>query len=85
MGENEKALSDYKKAIELKPDFAYPYRHSGTVWKKRKNLEKALSFYTRAIELNPKYKEAYLDRAEVYRSKGEIEKAVADEEIAAKL
>ena len=85
MGELEKAIADYTKAIELNPDYANPHKHLGVIWKKQGNLRKAEKHLTKSIELNPKYKEAYQERAKVYHSLGEEAKAAADEEAASKL
>lgn len=50
------AADDLRKAIELKPDFANPYKHYGTILRIRGDYEAAVDYYSRAIELDPKYK-----------------------------
>jgi len=47
----EKALEDYQKSVELKPDFVLPISSVGKIYAKQKDFEKAIEFYKRAVEL----------------------------------
>jgi len=53
-GQIEKALGDYKKAIELKPDFVLPYSRLGIIYAKEKDYEQAVEFYKKSFELGSK-------------------------------
>jgi tetratricopeptide (TPR) repeat protein len=50
-GQTDGALEDYKKAIELKPDFILCYGRSGIILAKKGEFEKAAEFYKKAVEL----------------------------------
>jgi len=53
-GNNEKALEDYNKAIELKADFILPHSRIGIVYAKQRDYEKASEFYKKSVELGDK-------------------------------
>lgn len=50
-GNLDKALEDYQKSAELKPDFILPTVKMGTIYAKKKDFEKAIEFYKKAIQL----------------------------------
>jgi len=50
-GDAEEALSDYQKAIELKPDFVLPYSRAGKIYARQHDYEKAGEFYQKSVEL----------------------------------
>ena len=62
----EKAIADYTKAIELRPDYASAYYNRGKVFLGLKNYEKAIADYTKAIELRPDDASAYDNRGKVF-------------------
>lgn len=47
----EKALENYQKSAELKPDFVLPTSSMGKIYAKQKEFEKAIEFYKKAVEL----------------------------------
>ena len=52
-GTYKKAISDYKKAIELNPENFDAYINRGHIYFSRGKYKKAVSDYNKAIELNP--------------------------------
>jgi tetratricopeptide (TPR) repeat protein len=58
----QKALEDYSKAIELKPDFAKAYVMRGLVKDEMEDYKGAIADFTKAIEIDAKNVEAYLYR-----------------------
>lgn len=50
-GDPEAAMSDFQKAIELKPDFVLPYSRAGKMHARHHDYEKAGEFYRKAVEL----------------------------------
>ena len=52
VGQYDKAIADYTKAIELEPD-DLNYKNRADCYKEMKQYEKAIVDYTKAIELNP--------------------------------
>ena len=59
LGKLKEAEFSYRKAIELKPDFAEAYLNLGHLLKNTSMLKEAEFSYRKAIELNPNYAEAY--------------------------
>ncbi len=74
----ELALSDYNKAIEINPNYAYAYLNRGILYRDLQKYELALSDYSKAIEINPNYAEAYVNRGVLYRLQEKYELALAD-------
>jgi tetratricopeptide (TPR) repeat protein len=59
LGQGDRALEDYRKAAELKPDFVLPLSRSGVILAKKGDFEKAAGFYERAVELGDRNPETY--------------------------
>lgn len=56
---DEKAITTYKKALQLKPDNAWLYYKLANINKRQKNYLTAKQFILKAISLNDKYASAY--------------------------
>ena len=56
------AISDFNKAIELKPNDANAYYNRGCAKDDLKDYNGAISDYTKAIELDPNDADTYLNR-----------------------
>ena len=76
--EYEKAIEDYTKAIELKPDLAIAYNNRGNAYKGKGEFDVAIQDFNKAIELNPQFTIAYNNRGNAYRDKGEFDVAIQD-------
>jgi tetratricopeptide (TPR) repeat protein len=50
-GNLDRAMEDYQKSVELKPDFILPTANIGKIHAKKKEFEKAIEFYKKAVEL----------------------------------
>ncbi|MCC5666058.1 tetratricopeptide repeat protein [Nostoc sp. CHAB 5784] len=72
------AIADYKKAIELKPDFVEAYNNLGNAYTKQGDYNQAFTDYNKAINLNPNLAEAYNGRGIVYRNQGKYTQALVD-------
>lgn len=72
------ALTQYDKAIELKPDYEAAYNNRGLVWEKMGELDKAIEQYNKALELKPNYATAYNNRGAVWDLKKAWDKAIED-------
>jgi tetratricopeptide (TPR) repeat protein len=77
-GDLDTAITDYTKAIELKPDFADAYYNRSVVYRGKGLYERAVVDTTKAIELKPDYADAYLNRGGLYFFTGFTEQAIAD-------
>lgn len=68
----DRAIADYTKAIELKPDYAEAYNDRGFAYylRAKPDYDHAIADYTRAIELRPNYPKAYNNRGVAYMAGG---------------
>jgi superkiller protein 3 len=81
----DQALSEYQKAIEIKPDYAKGYYNIGSVYRQKKKLEEAIASFQKALEINPKYAEAHYALAVIYYEKQEFKLAIEHFDQAGKL
>ena len=77
-GTLDKAIVNYTKAIELKPDFAFAYSNRGAAYDNKGDYDKAIADYNKAIKINPKDADIYNNRGNTYTNKGAYDKAIAD-------
>jgi tetratricopeptide (TPR) repeat protein len=70
------AVSEFDKAIAIKPDFAESYNNRGNTYSKEGNYTQAISDLTKAIALKPDYVAAYCNLGIVYDKQGDINKAL---------
>ena len=77
-GEIDRAIKDYSKSIELKPDFDHVYFNRGNAYHSKKDYDPAIADFTRAVEINPDLAEAYTNRGLVYADKKDYDLAIAD-------
>ena len=76
--EHDKAIADYTKAIEAKPDFYLPYRNQGSVHSNMGRNNDAIQDYSNAIRLNPDDDVSYARRGEVKELVGDNRGAIED-------
>ncbi|MEM4641107.1 MAG: tetratricopeptide repeat protein [Candidatus Pacearchaeota archaeon] len=74
----EKAILDFRKAIELNPNFSEAYCALGMASHWVGNLEKAIECYNKAIEIDPNNVDAYFNRAAAYEALGKKDEAEKD-------
>ena len=67
LGEPERAIADYVRALELDPRDAYAHRNKGVARTRLGRLGEAMQEFAAAVELKPDYAEAYGSRAEILR------------------
>lgn len=78
-GENDRAISDFTKAIKKNPRFGMAYYYRAMGYHRKKEYDKVIADYTRAIEIDPKrFSVAYAERALIYFVKKEYDKAWED-------
>ncbi len=75
-GDFDKAIQNYDKAIELKPDFFGAYNNRGVAYVAKRDFDKAIQNYDKAIELKPDYADAYYNRGIAYVAKRDFDKAI---------
>jgi tetratricopeptide (TPR) repeat protein len=79
LGNNEEALKNYTRAIELaeeqKQKSEWPYIYLSTFYNRQQNAADALSYARKAVEINPRSDAAYFEMAKAYRSRKELQKS----------
>ena len=58
-GEFDAAISSYKEAIKIKPNYAKAYHNVGSEMKNINDLASAISFFNQAIKIKPDFAEAH--------------------------
>ena len=74
-GDYARAIVDYTKAIQLKPDYAIAYNNRGVAYHLKEEYEAAIADYTKAIDLNPNYAIAYNNRGRAYGVKDKVDRS----------
>src|SRR5262245_51729587 len=67
----DRALADFDKAIQLKPDYADAYNNRGEAYLDKGDKERAFADFDKAIQLKPDYADAYNNRGKAYFYKGD--------------
>ena len=76
IGNCDKAIECYQKAIELKHDYAVAYNNMGITHGEKGNYDKAIECCQKAIELKPDDAEAYHNMGITHHKKGNYDKAI---------
>ena len=77
-GQNDLALADADRAIQLRPDYEFGFNVRGIVHARKGENQYAVADFTRAIGLKPDFADAWFNRANRYRDMGETDKAIYD-------
>ena len=85
IGFYQNAISDYSKAIRLKPDFVEAYHNRGNTKASLGQHFEAIADFDIAIKLEPDDPMSYYNRGAAKASLGEYVEAIADYDIAIKL
>ena len=75
-GSYEEAITDFKKAIEMRPDYAEAYNMLGFCTRKLGNVNDAFTYYEKALKLKPNFPEAREYYGEAYLQQGDLTGAV---------
>lgn len=76
IGKNEKAISLYKKALDINQSLCGTYYNLGNAYAAIGKNEEAVSAYKKAIELNPNYAIAYNNLSIVYLHEKQYKSAI---------
>tara|TARA_R110000744_G_scaffold139560_1_gene250634 strand:- start:835 stop:1887 length:1053 start_codon:yes stop_codon:yes gene_type:complete len=71
----QKAISSYKKGIQIDPNNSEAYNGLGTVYGELGELQKEKSCYEKSIQINPNYADAHYNLGIVFQELGEKQKA----------
>ena len=78
-GDNDHAIEDATKAIEIDPEFTSAYYNRGLAYHAKGDNDRAIADQTMAIGINPRHASAYHNRGLAYRAKGNNDRAIADQ------
>lgn len=76
--QDKEALSDFNKAIELKPDYADAYNNRGSVFLRQGKLTEALDDLSKAVLFNRNLAQAYFNRGYIYFQDKKYDEAYKD-------
>ena len=76
LGNLEKAVEDFKKALSIKPDFSEAYNNMGNALKEQGKLEEAIEAYNKALSIKPDYADAYYNMGSALKEQGKLEEAI---------
>ncbi|GAT63043.1 tetratricopeptide repeat protein [Paludibacter jiangxiensis] len=74
----ETIAKDYKKVIELAPEFAFARFNLGNLYCQEKDFESAIDIYTEALRSQPDFAEAFFNRGLAYLFLNDAKKANID-------
>lgn len=74
-GDADKAIEEYKRALQLNPDFAQVHTNLGTVYLGKQDYPQAIWHFKKVIELNYWDRKAHYNLGLAYLYAGELEKA----------
>lgn len=74
-GNTDGAIREFKKAIELKPDYADAYHNLANVYHTKGDLKEAIGYYQQAISFNPGLFESHYNLGAIYLGEREFDLA----------
>ena len=69
----DKAIEEFKKAIELLPTYANGYLNMGKAYQEKGDVDNAIRYYKQALEMNPNLWEAHFGLAFLSFEQGKLE------------
>jgi len=73
----KQAISFYKKALKINPDYAEGYSNVGAALARQDKLDEAVLEYTKALEINPDFAEANYSMGNILLLHGKVKEAEA--------
>jgi tetratricopeptide (TPR) repeat protein len=78
MDKTDKAIVEYKQAVEANSRLVAPHYNLGIIYLKEKKADQAIEEFTKVIFLDHDYANAYLSRSKAYELKGDRANAQND-------
>jgi Tfp pilus assembly protein PilF len=75
MGQNDKALEDFNKAIDINPNYQRAYDNRGYLYLDLGEYESAINDFQKAIQLDEKHLDAHIGLSIVFFRQKRIEQA----------
>ncbi|MDH5571342.1 MAG: tetratricopeptide repeat protein [Gammaproteobacteria bacterium] len=76
-GKKEEAISSFRMALSVKPDYAEAMNNLGLTFKESGRFEEAIDCYEKAISTNSNYVEAYYNLGNVREKSGQADEAIS--------
>lgn len=77
-GQNEKAIKEYTRALELDPKYSHANNHRGIAYKRLNRFDLAMADFNRALELDPNDADSYANRGLIYNAQRRFDLAQKD-------
>jgi tetratricopeptide (TPR) repeat protein len=84
-GNNELAIANFTKALEVNPNLAEAHNQLGIIQAQQGSLDNAILCFQRAISIEPEYADAHYNLGNALTESGQIEEAIASYEMATNL
>lgn len=84
-GDFDAAIAEYRKVVELRPDFAQAHNNLGVALKRKGELDKAADSFNNALERQPDFGAALSNRGWIYAEQNRWSEARRDFERALKI
>jgi len=84
-GEYIRAVQEYQKALELKPDSAEIHYNLGLAYYEQRIFDRAIQEFKRTIEINPNHSEAHNNLGTLYFNRGEYDNTFQEYQKAVKI
>jgi len=78
MGEYDKAIHEYSKALELDPAYIPAYHDRGLAYAQQQKYAEASTDFSQVVALSPQHADAYYNRGLVYARQNAFAEALAD-------
>ncbi len=78
LGNDNLAMPDFDKAIELNPRWGIVYYSRGVAYAAKRDHDRAIADFDRVIKGKPSNADPYISRGDAYSGKGDYVRAVAD-------
>jgi Flp pilus assembly protein TadD len=75
-GKLDQAISQYRRALQVKPNYVEAHNNMGIALQLQGKLDEAISHYRRALQINPAYAEAYYNMGITFRAQGKYDEAI---------
>ena len=76
LGDYNKSIEAYKKAISLKPDYAQAFNNIGSALQDQRKLDEAIKAFKKAISLKPDFADAYANMGNILIDQGKLDLAL---------
>src|SRR5262249_28501123 len=73
----DKAIAAFRRALELRPDYAEAHNNLGTAFKCQGRLDEAIAAYRQSVECNGDFSAAHCNLGVVYKEQGNPQAAIS--------